>query len=47
MLVKTWLLLLDLFHNVESELDIYFQLVLKHETVARDFESSNRNATGV
>ena len=47
MLLKTWFLLLYLFSNVKSELIYLHQLVLQHQTVTRDFKSSNRNATGL
>ena len=45
MQLKTWFLLLYLFSNVKSELIYLHQLVLQHQTVTRDFKSSNRNAT--
>ena len=44
---KTWFLLLYLFSNVKSDLIYFIQLILQHQTVAREFESSNRNGTGV
>ena len=47
MLLKTWVLLLYLFNYFKSELIHFIQLVSQHQTVARDFKSSNRNATGV
>ena len=42
MLLKTCYLLLYFLSNVESEF-----ILFQHQTVARDFKSSNRNATGV
>ena len=47
MLLKTWVLLLYLFNYFKSELIHFIQLVSQHQTVARDFKFSNRNATGV
>ena len=47
MLLRTWFLLIYLFSNVKSELIYFIQLVSKHQTFARDFKSSNRNAAGV
>ena len=45
--LKTWLLFLYLYSNYRPELIYISQLVLQQQTVARDFKSSNRNATGL
>ena len=47
MLLKTCFLLLYLFSNIKSELIYLIQLVSQHQSDARDFKPSNRNATGV
>ena len=44
---KTWFLFLYLYSNYRPELIYISQLVSQQQTVARDFKSSNRNATGL
>ena len=47
MLFKAWVLLLLFFSNDKPELIYFTTWFQKNRAVARDFKSSNRNATGV